>query len=244
MSDDLLERAARIARERYDGRSKPDSRTEERVLAAVARQTRRPRRFALVAIPLVAALLASAAWASVGEGLRAWLQTSSHGPHASSTPRPAKVVAPSRLGPSPPPSAPAAASAPLSEPVAPPPLAVAPSARPQHLAALPRALSPPRPQPVASEVEIGALYRAAHRAQFSGGDPSLALLLWDRYLAAAPNGSLSPEARYNRAIALARLGRNAEAAAALEPFARGDYGGYRRSEAQSLLEALRPSAPP
>jgi hypothetical protein len=55
---------------------------------------------------------------------------------------------------------------------------------------------------------------------------------------------LSPEARYNRAIALARLGRNAEAAAALEPFARGDYGAYRQSEANALLNALRPSATP
>ena len=88
------------------------------------------------------------------------------------------------------------------------------------------------------------LYRTAHRAQFSGGDPSQAVLLWDRYLAAAPNGSLSPEARYNRAIALARLGRKAEAATALEPFARGDYGGYRKTEAELLLGVLRPAAPP
>jgi hypothetical protein len=63
-------------------------------------------------------------------------------------------------------------------------------------------------------------------------------------LSAAPNGALSPEARYNRAITLARLGRKAEAASALAPFARGDYGGYRQTEAQSLLEVLRPAATP
>ncbi|MEP7053400.1 MAG: hypothetical protein ABJB12_23755, partial [Pseudomonadota bacterium] len=102
----------------------------------------------------------------------------------------------------------------------------------------------PTPPPAESEVEINALYRAAHHAQFGGGDPAQTLTLWDRYLAAAPNGSLSPEARYNRAITLARLGRNSEAASALEPFARGDYGAYRRSEANALLSVLRRASPP
>ena len=83
-----------------------------------------------------------------------------------------------------------------------------------------------------------ALFRAANHAQFSSHDPAAAMNLWDRYLSAAPNGSLAPEARYNRAIDLTQLGRKAEAAAALQPFARGDYGTYRQSEAQQLLKAL------
>ena len=100
----------------------------------------------------------------------------------------------------------------------------------------PVAVAPP------TDADVAALYRAAHRAQFAGGDQAHALALWDRYLSAAPNGSLSPEARYNRAITLIRLGRTVEAAQALEPFARGDYGSYRKPEAQALLRTFRPPA--
>jgi hypothetical protein len=39
---------------------------------------------------------------------------------------------------------------------------------------------------------------------------------------------------------LVRLGRNQEAKSALEPFANGAYGAYRRSEASALLEHLGP----
>jgi len=65
-----------------------------------------------------------------------------------------------------------------------------------------------------------------------------ALTAWDAYLAAAPRGQLAPEARYNRALSLVRLGRIAEARAALAPFANGPAGGYRRAEAAALLERL------
>jgi hypothetical protein len=37
---------------------------------------------------------------------------------------------------------------------------------------------------------------------------------------------------------LVRLGRNAEARTALEPFASGAFGGYRKAEASALLERL------
>ena len=47
------------------------------------------------------------------------------------------------------------------------------------------------------------------------------------------------EARYNRAIVLARLHRITEARAALAPFAAGAVeGGYRQREATELLDAL------
>jgi hypothetical protein len=46
------------------------------------------------------------------------------------------------------------------------------------------------------------------------------------------------EARYNRAIVLVRLARNEEARRALEPFARGEFGGYRRDDAARLLESV------
>ena len=42
----------------------------------------------------------------------------------------------------------------------------------------------------------------------------------------------------NRAITLARLGRTAEAKAALQPFANGGYGSYRKESARQLIEGL------
>jgi hypothetical protein len=66
------------------------------------------------------------------------------------------------------------------------------------------------------------------------------LAAWDAYLAAAPNGAFAPEAHYNRALSLIRLGRNAEAKSALAPFASGAYGGYRQAEARALLAHIGP----
>jgi hypothetical protein len=85
-----------------------------------------------------------------------------------------------------------------------------------------------------------ALYRVAHAAHFVDHDPARALAAWDAYLRAAPKGELAPEARYNRALSLVRLGRTAEAKSALEPFATGAYGNYRKTEASALLERLAP----
>ncbi len=91
---------------------------------------------------------------------------------------------------------------------------------------------PPRPDPHA------ALFEEAHRLHFIDRDPARALAAWDRYLVTAPNGRFAPEARYNRALALVRLGRVAEAKTELEAFAGGAYGSYRRDEAKALLGAL------
>jgi len=86
------------------------------------------------------------------------------------------------------------------------------------------------------------LYKNAYRLHFINQRYEAALAAWDAYLRAAPAGSLVVEARYNRAIALVRLGRQKEAEAALLPFARGEIGGgYRVREAQQLLEALNGS---
>jgi TolA-binding protein len=88
------------------------------------------------------------------------------------------------------------------------------------------------------EARVRALYRAAHQAHFVAQDWGTALSAWDRYLESAPRGAFAAEARYNRALCLVRLGRAGEAQAALEPFARGAFGEYRRAEATRLLEAL------
>jgi hypothetical protein len=90
------------------------------------------------------------------------------------------------------------------------------------------------------EDEAARLYAAAHHAHFVERDPGKALRAWDAFLAVAPEGSLAPEARYNRALALVRLDRRAAARRALEPFAEGLYGSYRMREARALIEALGP----
>ena len=46
------------------------------------------------------------------------------------------------------------------------------------------------------------------------------------------------EARYNRALCLVRLGRAAEARAALQPFADGTLAHYRADEARALVQSL------
>jgi hypothetical protein len=86
--------------------------------------------------------------------------------------------------------------------------------------------------------EAHALYTAAHRAHFSDRSWGAALAAWDRYLAAAPRGRFALEARYNRALCLVRLGRAGEARAALESFASGRFGAYRRDEARAILQAM------
>jgi hypothetical protein len=97
---------------------------------------------------------------------------------------------------------------------------------------------PAAPVAVSHQDDQARLYAEAHRAHFVDGDPSSALRAWNAYLAAAPEGTFAPEAHYNRALTLVRLGRLAEARRELEPFARGAYGGYRTREAAALLDAI------
>ena len=93
----------------------------------------------------------------------------------------------------------------------------------------------PAPQPSA---EIAA-YRHAHELHFRGADPQAALRAWDEYLATYPNGTLAPEARYDRALVLVKLARWTEARAALAPFANAKAGSYRQKEAAAILAAIR-----
>jgi hypothetical protein len=81
-----------------------------------------------------------------------------------------------------------------------------------------------------------AAYGRAHRAHFLEDAPGRALAAWDEYLAAYPAGVFAPEARYNRALCLVRLGRFGAAEYALRPFASDARDGYRRAEARLLLD--------
>jgi len=100
-------------------------------------------------------------------------------------------------------------------------------------------VAPSAPFEPSRAVAIEALYRRAHDAHFRGNDPAAALAAWDAYLAAEPQGRFAIEARYNRALVLARLGRYRDAHAALVPFARGEIAsGYRQAEATTLVARL------
>jgi hypothetical protein len=102
--------------------------------------------------------------------------------------------------------------------------------------------TPPAPSSSATRAPAAdelTLYKQAHRAHFTERDYARALTAWDRYLASAPGGTFALEARYNRAIALHRLGNRAAAMEALRPFADGAYGRYRQEEARQLIEQGR-----
>lgn len=124
---------------------------------------------------------------------------------------------------------------------------------PPRSTATPIIVAPPspaaEPQPEATSENLPtpdaqALYQAAHRVHFVRCDYSAALAAWERYLDVAPGGRFGLEARYNRAIALVRLGRGRSAITALRPFADGVHGGYRQEEALRLIEALEGFARP
>lgn len=139
----------------------------------------------------------------------------------------------------------AVAAPPLTAPKPTPPPAAEPegSPAPHEEASGPATPSAPVKDPASAaqapvDNDAHALYQAAHRTHFVEHNPGAALTAWNAYLAAAPRGRFSVEAHYNRALCLVRLGRTDEARRALELFASGAFGGYRQTEARTLLDAM------
>jgi hypothetical protein len=95
-----------------------------------------------------------------------------------------------------------------------------------------------RDSPGRSDGAEARAYGRAHLAHFVEDLPARALRAWDDYLDEFPQATFAPEARYNRALCLVRLGRLVEAARALRPFAQGAPKGYRCTEARILLDWL------
>lgn len=236
MSKDLLDEATRALRETEPLRSSEfEARaTRTRVMSGLhQRRIRRRTRLAFL-LPLAASFVAVSAWGAASGQARLVLDKLE------------RLVGVTANAPSSAPPTPRRLTAATPE--------VAPSAAPALGATSPEAAPLPVPpvaarsanaSPAASEHAERvdptlALYRVAHAAHFVDHDPARALAAWDAYLRAAPQGEFAPEARYNRALSLVRLGRSAEARAALEPFANGAYGSYRRAEASALLERLAP----
>jgi hypothetical protein len=260
MSEDWLRGAARSLRDEADEIT-PDeaARTRARVMASLTVVERRRNRAVLLFIPIAAVLAGSLALAHEGVTARSawgWLAgrvSATREPARVEAPVPRRTVAeaPPAIAPEIPapsdiatattsPSAPEAPTTPIvASPAGPPPTRSKAVAAPM---VAPSGPSASIDAPAASDETDAAglaLYRKAHRLHFVDHDYSASLAAWDEYLRAVPRGPLVVEARYNRAIALVRLGRDSEARTALEPFARGRVeGGYRQAEANALLDAL------
>lgn len=241
MNDDLLTDSVRALRESTDGASDEAARTRAQILALSALRIRHRRRIAIVVVPLAAAFFVTTAWGAVSGRLPQWFEMTFHDPQ----PTGVEAAPPAPRGMIPPRASvelPSTASTVIvtTEPTTTPEVApTSPAA-----SSSPAATFSPAPSaralkgmPPVSKAE-DALYAKAHQAHFVNHDPAAALRGWDAYVAAYPTGRFTLEARYNRAIALVRLGRRDEARQALTPFAQGTYAGYRQSEASELLDAL------
>lgn len=235
---DLLDEATEALREETGAEPNPE--TLERALAARRRGKVRSLRW--LAWPLAATLVVLTALAGASGKLGRVLSVlgfdhaseetgaSGSGPSAAGSGPSAAIAMPTVT-----PIAPSASPSPAKAPAEPPAPAV-PTSRPSVRASIPAAVLP---APSASAKESpDDLYRRASQAHFVDHDYGRAVGLWDSYLQSG--GPLALEARYNRAVALLRAGRTAEARTALTPFAAGEYGAYRKQEAQALLDTLPP----
>jgi len=107
---------------------------------------------------------------------------------------------------------------------------------PRASSAVPDARPVPDTRPDFLTADLAA-YQQAHRLHFHGADPAAALRAWDAYLMAYPTGTFAPEARFNRAVCLLRLGRRVEARSILVPIAGSSFA-YGRERARALLTAM------
>ncbi len=251
MKDEELVRAFRALREETSGPAPDAEETLDRVLVSV--HVRQRRRFWLVKpwLPIAAVLVGTSAWAAASGRLDSiW-------PAADDPPPPAAVVvevtspAPSGRapftnapftsvqGPSAEASAtvtPSAEAAP-SATSAPAPLRVRASA--SSTAVAPSSAAPARNTLAQDKADFEAAYRL-HAATKAGdvAKAQAAVAAWNQYLATHPNGRFVPEAKYARAVALARAGLRNEAREALRPFADGEPGSYRRDDALEVMQAI------
>ncbi len=207
--------------------------TRRRVLLAAAGQRRRKLLVLRVVVPLAAVIAIGTAWAAAGRRLP-WVERGQQAPQPAPSTQPDLRT---NEAPAPPP------------PPQPPTEVPSPSLAPRldedagADAGVDQAFDAGAPAIAVRATNAldreDALYRQAHEAHFVARDAARALVAWDRYLAVFPRGRLAPEARYNRALVLVRLGRTDEARAALAPFADAPIGSYRQAEARLLLDAIR-----
>jgi TolA-binding protein len=82
------------------------------------------------------------------------------------------------------------------------------------------------------------LYERAHRAHFHEGSARAALRLWNEYLARFPHGRLLPEAQFNRAVCLVRLGDIERAREILLRLTAAPGSDHPKEQAEKLLAKL------
>lgn len=106
------------------------------------------------------------------------------------------------------------------------------------------------PLPTAAEPDTPALaalpedpelvaFAAAYRQTFDVGPDGVALARWQDYLTRWPDGRFAPEATWNAAYCLRRLGRGDEAEPLLRRIAGGTLGPAHVADAERLLERDR-----
>jgi hypothetical protein len=236
---DLLGRMVREAREVLAGEhADPDA--SRKVILATARKRHHRRKHALALVGALAAVLAfSTAWGASGRGRhlpwsnllgRLWGERTSVEPATVERVPVERSLA--RLDPA---SVPKVIPSSMTTGRAVDSLPTEPAAQVPIAKVIKRELSVAASRSVD---EDDLLYAAAHRAHFVEGDANAALSAWDAYLRAHPDGRLSVEARYNRALCLVRLRRNQEARTVLVPFRDGRFGAYRQREAAALIQEL------
>lgn len=246
MNADLLSAALDAYRDEHSSRAFRANVVRRRVLAGVSRRRERRARLLRFALPTAATFVASAALAAsepgrsrverVFERVEALLSGNTGGPRARPPREPdaenregrGSVPAPvPRLTPAPELEAPVFSLEEL-------PLATeskdTPSPGPSHAHAAP---------PAWPDLDLES-YRRAHALHFHGTDANAALAAWNAYLAEFPGGTFVPEARLNRAVCLARLGKRRDAERSLDTIARHGEDAYARARAEALLDVLAP----
>lgn len=247
MNQDVLKQATKALSE--SGHEQQGGRyTRERLMASLHDRRRRSNTRFAVLLPMAAIFVGSTAFAAVTGRLEtlvvsaldvvglvpntaAW---SAEAP-AAKGPRSAAGARPAAAPPAEVPAAPSAEPEPEAAPSA-EPSADTPAPTHEVRGAL---AGPTSVRAADSDNDAHEVYRRAHAAHFKSHDLSEALRGYEAYLARQPSGRFAVDARYNRALCLVRLGRQAEAQQELARFARGSYGGYRQVDAQRLLAALK-----
>jgi len=250
MNQDVLKQAIKALSE--SGHEQQGGRyTRERLMASLHDRRRKSNTRFAVLLPMAAIFVGSTAFAAVTGRLETIVvsaldvvglvpNTAAWAPEAPDPAAPRSAVG-KRPAAAPPANVPAAPSAAEAEPLP----EAAPSADPTPTPASPGDTRETSGEHhgrasvrTVSENDAHDVYRQAHAAHFKSHDLSAALRGYETYLARQPSGRFAVDARYNRALCLVRLGRQAEARSELERFARGSYGGYRQADAQRLLAAL------
>lgn len=261
MSDDLLSQYTNALKQEYDGSTVAPEATRARVIRTLAERRPRRAKWWTIGVPALVLLGGSTAWAGASGQLSVLVhqagvalgmvnaappeprqatvlkQNAGHGSPQTPTEetRPGSVT--TTLEPEPSPSE----SERQASPVAASNRLVKSGLQTEGDLDQRATEDPALAQARAIESAALASYKRGHDAQFSSGNCGQAVAAYSSYLTQYPSGSFVLEARYNRAVCLVQLGHLAEARAALLPFAQGQAGGYRQSQAQALLDALSAS---